>query len=471
MEHFTDVLKKTAHTFNALYAPYAFIGIVFLMPIKLSLTYIILIPSILLWLAAPDTKKNLAHVLLLPFIKPLALFFILSLGTAFFGIRPIVSITQLAGLLFYLLSIPFFVDCIARIPPIKVLLSLLLGQSIAAYHSLLESAFPDSIDNLFIGTVSESGQLALVIPLALAIAVTIFREVRFSGSEYPDLMPSIQDTLHCIANTLLFGAFGFSNYFDTPFVLQLILALASGAVILNGCLTLLRQLATRTCSSYRIYEAVLRVLLPALLTALLVNLKRGPWLGVTIGVSLFLLFYYRKIFLPLVLVAIVAALSISPVRERLAQSSQHFYISGGRSTIWSVGVDLSVQYPLGVGFENSEFLREFAPEVPPELIHFHNNLLNILVETGWLGLLLFIWWIYAVLRFCFSRRIHARYEPVIRGIGCALIAWQIAGLVEYNFGDSKVFLMVLLTLSMLVAYSENGFSQFTERVPSQTTTT
>lgn len=470
MEHFTNVLKKSAHTFNDLYAPYVFIGIVFLMPLKLSLTYAILIPSILLWLLAPGTKDKLTRVLVLPFIKPLVLFFILSLGTALFGIRPITSISQLTGLLFFLLSIPFFVGCIARIPPIKVLLSLLLGQSIASYHSLLEAAFPESINKLFIGTVSESGQLTLVIPLALAIAVTIFRETRSSGSEYPNLMPSIQDLLHCIANTLLFGAFGFSNYFDTPFVLQLILALASGAVILNGCLTLLRQLATRTCSSYRIYEAVLRVLLPALLTALLVNLKRGPWLGITIGVSLFLLLYYRKTFLPLALLSIVAALSISPVRERLTQSSQHFYISGGRSTIWSVGMDLSVQYPLGVGFENSEFLREFAPEVPPELIHFHNNFLNILVETGWLGLLLFIWWLYAVLRFCFSRQIHARYEPVMRGIGCALIAWQTAGLVEYNFGDSEVFLMVLLVLSMLVAYSENGFSQFSERVPNQTVT-
>ena len=458
-----DNVKHTATSLHASYGALIFIGIVFFIPLKLSLTYALLIPSLLLWLASGEALPTIRRTMLLPFIKPLVLFFLLALGTALFGLRPLVSIKQIGGLLFFLLSIPFFVVSISRIPPIKVLLALLVGQSIASYHSLLQSAFPEYFGKLFIGAVSESGQLTLVIPLTLAIAVTIFRDVRCKGTDYPDLMPSIQDILHCTTNTLLFGAFGFSNYFEAPWLLQTILAVASGAMILNALLVLIKQLSTSECNSYRIYDITLRVLLPALLIALLVNLKRGPWLGVTLGFSLFLLIYYRRILIPVFLALVVTTIAVSPIRDRLSDSSQHFFISGGRSTIWSVGGDLSVQYPLGVGFENSAFLREFAPEIPPELIHFHNNFLNILVETGWLGLMLFLWWLSAVLKFCFSKKIHAKHEPVIRGIGCAIIAWQTAGIVEYNFGDSEVFLLVLLILSMLVAYSENGFSQFEER--------
>ena len=456
-------IRNSASNVSSSYGAWLFIATVFCIPLKLSLTYILLIPSLLIWLASGDAANALKQTAQMPFVRPLILFLIFALATSLFGLRPLMSMSQLGGMLFFTLSIPFFFTAIGKIPPIKALLALLLGQSIASYHSLLQSAFPESIDRLFVGAVSESGQLTLVIPLTLAIAVTIFREVRFTDSEYPALMPSVQDFLHCTTNTLLFGAFGFSHYFEAPWLLQLILAVAAGAMILNALLVLGKQLWTKECNSYRIYDVTLRVLLPALLIALLVNLKRGPWLGISLGVGLFLLLYYRKILLPLVITLTIAALSITPIQERLAHSSQHFFISGGRSTIWSIGLDLSIQYPLGVGFENSSFLREFAPEIPAELIHFHNNFLNILVETGWVGLVLFLWWLFATLRFCFSRNVHAKHEPVLRGIGCALIAWQAAGLVEYNFGDSEVFLVVLLILSMLAAYSENGFSQFEER--------
>ena len=35
-------------------------------------------------------------------------------------------------------------------------------------------------------------------------------------------------------------------------------------------------------------------------------------------------------------------------------------------------------------------------------------------------------------------------------VGCAIISWQTAGLVEYNFGDSEVMIIVWMLLGILL---------------------
>lgn len=42
------------------------------------------------------------------------------------------------------------------------------------------------------------------------------------------------------------------------------------------------------------------------------------------------------------------------------------------------------------------------------------------------------------------------------GIGAALVSWQIAGVVEYNFGDSEVLLVVYFLLSLLSTIQEKS---------------
>jgi O-antigen ligase len=146
------------------------------------------------------------------------------------------------------------------------------------------------------------------------------------------------------------------------------------------------------------------------------------------------------------LVAIGVAVSITPVRDRLLSSYSHFTIEGGRSTIWRIGAELLSEYPLGIGYHNSGVLREFAPEIPSELKHFHNNLLNIATETGWLGVAIFLWLLTIAIRCCF----RDRRDPLYVAFGAALISWQVAGLVEYNFGDSEVTIMVWVLLGLIM---------------------
>ena len=104
------------------------------------------------------------------------------------------------------------------------------------------------------------------------------------------------------------------------------------------------------------------------------------------------------------------------------------------------------QYPLGIWYHNSGIMRKFSLEIPPELKHFHNNLINIAAESGILTAAIFCWLIIAVIRASFKRPHIALHVA----IGCAFISWQAAGIVEYNFGDSEVMIIVWMLLGILL---------------------
>lgn len=440
-------IRKAGKAYTASYLPASLVLIAALIPIKLSLTYIILIPSVLLWVVTPEAREMIRRVLSLPYIRPLVLFLAYSCFSAFFGLQPISSLKQLSGLLFFLLIVPLYATGLSRTGTSRVLFALLLGQSVASFHSVLEAAFPQWIGRLFIGAVSESGQLTLTILLALGLAVAC----RFtpSAGERARIRLTLREVALCVASTAAYFTLGLSGHLPVPIGVRVAFASLLALYFCYVFVPLVIALLRNQLQDDRIAASLLCSICPVLLAALLFNLKRGPWLGVTVGVFTFFFLYYRRLLLPLGLILIVLASGVGPVRERLAQSSQHFFISGGRSTIWAVGTELAVQYPLGIGFENSSFLRDFAPEIPPELVHFHNNILNITVETGWLGIFIFLWWLVVLVRYCFSPGISVEKKPLARSIGCAVLSWQAAGLVEYNFGDSEVFLVVLLCLSIL----------------------
>jgi O-antigen ligase len=148
---------------------------------------------------------------------------------------------------------------------------------------------------------------------------------------------------------------------------------------------------------------------------------------------------------------------IPPVRERLAETYAHFTLPGGRQVIWSVGADLAVRFPLGLGFHNSRELRAFSAEIPADLTHFHSNFLNFLVEGGVFGLCAFLWFVWSFLYFGWSiwlkenrPRLSSRGRLVL-SVLCGLLSWQVAGLGEYNFGDTEVLLVALVLVAVLIA--------------------
>jgi len=411
----------------------------FLLPIKLSLTYIVLAPLILYWcyLNRAAIKAVMVPAGARAIAAPLCAFLAVAILSAATGVSPLHSLPALASLIFFVLTIPVYAGY-GHAP--SVCLALVVGQTIAAFHSFAEAAVPDTIPRFFLGKVTESGQLAITIPVALGLLILGMQR----GSRSDDRSDSSSCWLLPLCSVIVtatIALLGFQSELPLPTPL-----LAGASLLASACLFLVGRRLLRATPESRVHATLLVCSLPLLICALLVNLKRGPWLGVCVGVGFLVLVYARRLILPLAVVATTVAVGIAPVRDRLLASYSHFTIEGGRSTIWRIGAELLCEYPLGIGYHNSGVLREFAPEIPSELKHFHNNLLNIATETGWLGVATFLWLLTVTVQCCF----RDRRDPLYVAFGAALISWQVAGLVEYNFGDSEVTIMVWVLLGLLM---------------------
>jgi hypothetical protein len=410
--------------------------VAFLVPLKLSLSYIALIPLILLWFWRE--RRSIKLQKFSPSEKLVAipaLFFMTSVAlSALIGINPIRSILPFVSLAFFATTIFVFAQHGKLIP---VLIALLTGQVISSLHSVLDAAYPDVLLGLFVGTVSESGQLALSIPVILGLLWRMYPEINTSIHKVDHIKLLIGSTITTIALVL----FGFRKQMDLPLSLISCIFIISIAFSFKVC-----RHALKSSTHTRRYAILLCVYAPLLVTALAVNLKRGPWLGVVVGSIIFFWRFAPRMSALVVSIAVVCAATIAPITERLAASYQHFTIAGGRSTIWRIGLEMIAQFPLGIGLHNSAVLQSFAPEIPPELKHFHNNLINITAESGWLGCGMFLWFILAIIQRGFVKPLN----PLHVAIGCSILSWQTAGLVEYNFGDSEVVLLAWILVGVLL---------------------
>jgi O-antigen ligase len=185
--------------------------------------------------------------------------------------------------------------------------------------------------------------------------------------------------------------------------------------------------------------------------ALVVSQTRSAWIGVLLGLGF--IFFLRTPKLLLVLGAVVAAVILlrpSEITERLtvedASSVDRYYM-------WQAGIDMVLDRPVfgqGPGMVEVVYPRYRWPEAKnPRQPHLHNNPLEIAAERGLPGLAFFLWWTVILFTVALreARRAAAeRPSPGWSAIGAlaALAAVFVAGLFEYNLGDSEVLMLALL---------------------------
>jgi hypothetical protein len=93
------------------------------------------------------------------------------------------------------------------------------------------------------------------------------------------------------------------------------------------------------------------------------------------------------------------------------------------------------------------------------------------METGFLGLAAFLWWMGRFATLCYGvwRRIPAE-RRVARAIALAVFAdfvgFQVAGLVEFNFGDTEVLQVLFVTMGLGLVTA--GMAGLTDRTPPST---
>ena len=196
------------------------------------------------------------------------------------------------------------------------------------------------------------------------------------------------------------------------------------------------------------------IAMPALLVALAATQARNAWVGTFVAlVCLVALRNWRLA----VLVPIVGllALAVAPagIRHRaLSTFDPNDPTNRDRVAMLTMGVAIARDYPVfGVGPEMIDDV--YAKYRPPTAVnptnpHLHNVPMQIVAERGVPALLAWIWFVIVAGRDLLKQ---VRQGPVkaVAGAGlAAIVAMVVAGMFEYNFGDSE-FLMLFLGLITL----------------------
>jgi len=203
--------------------------------------------------------------------------------------------------------------------------------------------------------------------------------------------------------------------------------------------------------------------------ALAVTYVRGAWLGFAAGALMVAAGVGRRSVVAVVAVllfggVLVAALpSVRARVETIADPSNE--TARDRIVMMKVGVQLVAYHPVaGVGPGGVK--RVYPQMVPPEGMrrstsHLHNSPLQIVAERGLVGLAAWLWLFVA-----FFRRaglVLARLPPaavgdraLVLGSLAAIVTFLVAGLFEYNFGDTEVLMVALAMMAVPFALAEDG---------------
>lgn len=200
---------------------------------------------------------------------------------------------------------------------------------------------------------------------------------------------------------------------------------------------------------------------------LVINFKRGSWFCAIILIGVMVLMNFRWKAWLLATVVVVGFLLLPPVQTRLGELRKEFNVEGGgRLTMWfKIAPVLVQEHPGGIGYgclTNDKMRRTFS-RVEPNRNHLHANWAQVLVETGWLGLFLYLAWMMKSLADGAARARRGSGAPG----GNQAVAWVLLlmlcglllnGLVEYNFGDTEMMFVYAVMIGTVASGQRKGCS-------------
>ena len=184
--------------------------------------------------------------------------------------------------------------------------------------------------------------------------------------------------------------------------------------------------------------------------------SRGAYLGFLVGLLVLGLIKERKL-LALLAVILVGWQSFVPpaVTERVMMTRQDDGeldpSAEVRVTIWQDALQLFGEDPVfGTGFNTYAYMGRYRGYTDT-----HNYYVKVLIETGLLGLLVFLWLLGAACKMSW-RLFRVAKDPLISALGCGLFAMMICVLVVNFFGDRWTFLQVNGFLWVLLGLAARG---------------
>jgi len=198
-----------------------------------------------------------------------------------------------------------------------------------------------------------------------------------------------------------------------------------------------------------------------ILTAIVFSYGRGVWLGL-IGGLIFMAILRSKRLLLFVLTGIILCSTVlfilpsSKFSERIMETIKSTRPVGDRIYFLEGGLKIIRDYPItGVGWEG--FRKVYPRYRPVEAresgCNAHNNFIDVTVDGGLLGLGMFLWLlvtIYKVGFHIFKELEEGYFKGIAWGFLGSFTAFLIAGLSQYNFGDSEVVMLFYFLLGMVM---------------------
>jgi O-antigen ligase len=198
-------------------------------------------------------------------------------------------------------------------------------------------------------------------------------------------------------------------------------------------------------------------LLVTLGAGLLIGFKRGSWLCAILLLGLVLLTNFRwRAWLLLVLIT-AAFFSLPPVQTRMGQLKRELNREGGgRLTMWCrVAPFLIHERPEGIGYGclTNRMMRYAHRKVEANRNHLHANWAQVLVETGWLGLAIYLLWMGKAMADAVKWVGLTRESPQGERLAATAVLLILAGLmlnglVEYNFGDTELMFIYAVVMGL-----------------------
>ena len=187
---------------------------------------------------------------------------------------------------------------------------------------------------------------------------------------------------------------------------------------------------------------------------------RGAWLGFAAGCGLCVLTLRRRwLVLAALAVVLAGALALEPRLLHRVKSIGDLAddTTRDRLAMLSAGLGLAIAHPL-MGIGPGGVKHVYPVVAPPEALrrstsHLHNTPRQIVVERGLPGLA--AWIAIWVGFFGAAWRVLRRVPPsdedgraLVAGSMAAVAAFLVAGLFEYNFGDTEVLLVALAVMAL-----------------------
>ncbi|MDC4204093.1 MAG: O-antigen ligase family protein [Candidatus Manganitrophus sp.] len=215
------------------------------------------------------------------------------------------------------------------------------------------------------------------------------------------------------------------------------------------------------------------------LFGIFMTLSRATWAGAVVAFLIWGMHQNRKLTLSALVLFLFSLFTFGPdpVAERFALIEDQMNSMSGRTPIWEVAVKQVKERPLlGYGYGLNIFTkvyeegREDPPGEGPTVQHEHNLFLSLLIQTGLVGTLLFLW-IFIGTLVLIIRAIYSMAAGWDREILIILMSGMVgeyfvhAMLDRNNVGNWALPLWVMIAIAMAILYRTGGLTSKTS--PSQ----